>query len=74
MRRERWGRWPETDPDCRFSCRRTDGWLEIELGQFYNAEGDDICDVHIQLSETEQLNWKKGLIVDGIELRPSESY
>jgi hypothetical protein len=50
---------------------RADGWMEIELGEHYIAEGDD-DNVQCGLFETESLNWKGGLIVEGIELRPKE--
>ncbi|THG23912.1 putative F-box protein PP2-B12 [Camellia sinensis] len=49
--------------------RRKDGWMEIELGEFFN-ERDNDREVEIKLMETEHLNWKSGLIVEGIELRP----
>ncbi|KAK6138887.1 hypothetical protein DH2020_027368 [Rehmannia glutinosa] len=42
----------------RVPLSRTDGWLEIELGEFFIAEGDEY-DVQIQLCETQHLNWKK---------------
>ncbi|KAL3506352.1 hypothetical protein ACH5RR_031734 [Cinchona calisaya] len=49
---------------------RNDGWLEVFLGEFFNDEGEG--EIEMQLSETEILNWKRGLIVEGIELRPKE--
>ncbi|KAL3648793.1 hypothetical protein CASFOL_005196 [Castilleja foliolosa] len=52
---------------------RADGWLEIKLGEFVVEEGDE-GDVVIQLCETEHLNRKKGLIVEGIEVRQKRSY
>ncbi|KAI3469739.1 hypothetical protein Pfo_026402 [Paulownia fortunei] len=73
MGRRRWVRMPVRNIDGRLPFTRTDGWLEIELGEFFIAEGDE-CDVQIQLFETEHLNWKKGLIVEGIELRPKEAF
>lgn len=57
----------------RLSSGRSDGWLEIKLGQFFIGEGDQ-CRVQIQVSETEWLNWKRGLIVQGMELRPKEAF
>ncbi|CAL9107157.1 unnamed protein product [Musa textilis] len=48
---------------------REDGWMEMELGDFYNEEGDD-GNVEVNLRETEGLNWKRGLIVQGLEFRP----
>ncbi|CAI9117835.1 OLC1v1019320C1 [Oldenlandia corymbosa var. corymbosa] len=49
---------------------RTDGWMELLLGEFFNDEGNG--DIEMKLSETSILNWKKGLVVEGIELRPKE--
>ncbi|XP_019181491.1 PREDICTED: F-box protein At2g02240-like [Ipomoea nil] len=48
---------------------RSDGWMEVELGSFYNDQGDD-GDVEARLIEIWDLNWKSGLIVEGIEFRP----
>lgn len=41
--------------------------MEIELGEFYNDEGDD-GEVEMRLREIS--DWKSGLIVEGIEVRP----
>ncbi|PIN17717.1 hypothetical protein CDL12_09627 [Handroanthus impetiginosus] len=49
--------------------RRSDGWMEIELGHFYNSRGDD-GDIEARLMENEILCGKCGLIVEGIEFRP----
>ncbi|XP_038977405.1 F-box protein PP2-B11-like [Phoenix dactylifera] len=48
---------------------RDDGWMEIELGEFYNDEGDD-GDVEMSLAEVNALHWKSGLIIQGLEVRP----
>ena len=48
---------------------REDGWMEVELGEFFNDGGEN-GEVRMRLMETEQLNWKSGLVVEGIELRP----
>ncbi|RWW80674.1 hypothetical protein BHE74_00010973 [Ensete ventricosum] len=45
---------------------REDGWLEVELGEFYIDEGDE-GDVEMRLRETEELQWKHGLILQGFE-------
>lgn len=46
---------------------RGDGWKEVKLGEFFNeCHGE----VEMRLSEIRVLNWKTGLIVQGIELRP----
>lgn len=55
--------------ECMFPCEREDGWLEIELGEFYNHGGDD-GEIVMTLKETMSGHWKSGLIVEGIELRP----
>ncbi|KAG6646678.1 hypothetical protein CIPAW_07G024800 [Carya illinoinensis] len=49
---------------------RKDGWMEIELGQFYNdhQQGDE--EVRMCLKEVKGEHLKGGLIVEGIELRP----
>jgi hypothetical protein len=46
---------------------RSDGWMELEMGQFYNKDGDD-GEVCIRLMET--TTYKRGLVVKGIEIRP----
>ncbi|XP_057459276.1 F-box protein PP2-B10-like [Actinidia eriantha] len=48
---------------------REDGWMEIELGEFFNDGGEN-GEVRMRLMETKRGNWKSGLIVEGIELRP----
>ncbi|GMY06559.1 F-box protein At2g02240-like [Fagus crenata] len=47
------------------SCQkqRKDGWLEIELGEFFNEEGED--ELQISLMEVSRIV-KGGLIVEGI--------
>ncbi|KAG6499042.1 F-box protein PP2-B11-like isoform X1 [Zingiber officinale] len=53
---------------------RDDGWMEIELGEFYNyrEEGED-GEVHIHLLEVKGGHWKNGLIIEGIQIRPKRS-
>ncbi|KAG9439194.1 hypothetical protein H6P81_019359 [Aristolochia fimbriata] len=47
---------------------RDDGWMEIELGRFFNdGEGGD---VEMSIMEIKGRNLKKGLIIEGIEIRP----
>lgn len=48
--------------------KRMDDWMEIELGEFFN--GRDSGEVEMRLMEVERGNWKKGIIIEGIELRP----
>ncbi|XP_019158665.1 PREDICTED: F-box protein VBF-like [Ipomoea nil] len=55
----------------RDSRRRSDGWMEVELGEFFNG-GEDGGDEEItmSLSEVKGCHVKGGLIVQGIEIRP----
>ena len=48
---------------------RDDGWMEIDLGDFYNDEGDK-GEVSIHLSQCEALHFKHGLLIEGLEFRP----
>ncbi|RCV33163.1 hypothetical protein SETIT_7G060500v2 [Setaria italica] len=50
---------------------RDDGWMEVELGEFYNRQ-EDTGILAISLIEHVQLHWKKGLICEGIEIRPKK--
>lgn len=56
------------DPMPQRARHRGDGWMEIEMGQFFNEQGN-YHDV-VECSITEVSNLKSGLIVEGIELRP----
>ncbi|CDY09382.1 BnaA02g26280D [Brassica napus] len=47
---------------------RDDGWMEAELGQFYN---DSCCDdISLSVGKTNTPDWKSGLIIQGFEFRP----
>ncbi|CAA2953722.1 Hypothetical predicted protein [Olea europaea subsp. europaea] len=48
---------------------RADKWMEVELGEFFVGQEQDL-DMEISLTETEGGNWKNGLIIQGIEIRP----
>ncbi|KAJ1412404.1 Phloem protein 2-like [Sesbania bispinosa] len=50
---------------------RSDGWLEIEMGEFFNS-GLENEEVHMSVLEIKGGNWKTGLILEGIEVRPKE--
>ncbi|KAM7474180.1 hypothetical protein LguiB_021423 [Lonicera macranthoides] len=47
---------------------REDGWMEIELGEFFSNERDK--EVKMRLMEVKGLQLKGGLIIEGIEVRP----
>ncbi|XP_024460479.1 putative F-box protein PP2-B12 isoform X2 [Populus trichocarpa] len=49
---------------------RGDGWLEIELGEFFTKEGKD-GELGIRVFDG-TTHWKRGLIVEGIEIRPKQ--
>ncbi|GAB4834134.1 hypothetical protein Ancab_032397 [Ancistrocladus abbreviatus] len=54
---------------------RADGWMEIEIGQYFNhGDGDANGNRMIEMSlrQIEVRDCKSGLIVQGIELRPSD--
>ncbi|XP_062225402.1 F-box protein PP2-B10-like [Phragmites australis] len=59
----------EEESTVSYPRERGDGWMEVELGEFYNHYGDTGM-VAIRLTETVQLHWKKGLILEGVEIRP----
>ncbi|KAF5469348.1 hypothetical protein F2P56_013429 [Juglans regia] len=59
--------------DGRLPIKREDMWMEIEIGEFFNgSQVDDHGAVEMCLKEVQVLNWKSGLVVHGIELRPKE--
>ncbi|XP_059277966.1 F-box protein PP2-B10-like isoform X2 [Lycium ferocissimum] len=60
----------KTDPLYeKYAKKRGNGWMEVQLGEFYNKEGDDE-EVEARCMEIERLHDKSGLIVEGIEFRP----
>ncbi|KAL8189316.1 hypothetical protein R6Q57_028882 [Mikania cordata] len=56
----------------RVGCEREDGWLEIELGDFYN---EGMCDKEVKMSlrEVNGVQLKGGLVVGALEIRPLKS-
>ncbi|KAI3915626.1 hypothetical protein MKX01_015451 [Papaver californicum] len=55
-----------------FPQERNDGWMEIEMGHFYNdgEEDSEGSEVQMSLREIKGGHWKSGLIIQGIEIRP----
>ena len=47
------------------------GWMKIEMGEFLNEGGDDGT-VEFSLREVNTFYGERGLIIDGIELRPKD--
>ncbi|CAN6245664.1 unnamed protein product [Urochloa humidicola] len=60
----------EIPPNVLIPRERADGWLELEMGEFQNGEGEG-GEVSIKLLET-SATMKSGLIVQGIEIRPKK--
>lgn len=58
----------ETVRRVKISRARVDGWMEIELGEFFVSEEDG--EVEMGLVEVKGRNLKKGMIIEGIEIRP----
>ncbi|KAM0829739.1 hypothetical protein ACQ4PT_066687 [Festuca glaucescens] len=54
--------------DVQFPRKKTDGWMEVELGEFHNEEGDG----EISISLVQSAHGKCGLIVWGVELRSKQ--
>ncbi|KAJ0014868.1 hypothetical protein Pint_21417 [Pistacia integerrima] len=50
---------------------RGDRWLEVELSDFYNPGVEDGV-LEMRILETKRLHWKRGLVVQGIEIRPKQ--
>ncbi|KAI3448626.1 hypothetical protein Pfo_005291 [Paulownia fortunei] len=50
--------------------KRSDRWMEAELGEFFVKGGQD-ADLEVNLMQVTS-NWKSGLIIQGIEIRPKE--
>ncbi|GAY32978.1 hypothetical protein CUMW_274430 [Citrus unshiu] len=50
-------------------CEKEDGWVEIELGKFFNGVRDD-DEVKMSLKEVKGYQLKGGIIVEGMEVRP----
>lgn len=58
------------EDDERIPCEREDGWVEIELGEFFNGENCKDEVVKMSLKEVKGYQLKGGIIVEGIEVRP----
>nr|GME07028.1 putative late blight resistance protein homolog R1B-17 [Ipomoea batatas] len=55
--------------DCsQFPDSRSDGWMEIKLGDFYVSSGNE-GEVQLRLWHTSNQRWKSGFVVRGVEIR-----
>ncbi|KAL2325288.1 hypothetical protein Fmac_024346 [Flemingia macrophylla] len=50
---------------------RSDGWLEIEMGEFFNS-GLEEDELQMKVMETGSNMWKHGFFLQGIEVRPKQ--
>ena len=55
--------------DLQYPKERGDGWLEVELGDFF-TDGEDGKEVEMGVYEIKSGDWKGGLFLQGIEIRP----
>ncbi|GKV46110.1 hypothetical protein SLEP1_g53120 [Rubroshorea leprosula] len=55
--------------DYRYPVERGDGWLELELGEYFNERGED-GQLEIRIFHFDG-SWKRGVIIEGIEIRPN---
>lgn len=61
------------DENEQIPCEKEQGWVEIELGKFFNGvcgDDDDVHEVKMSLKEVKGYQLKGGIIVEGIEVRP----
>ncbi|GFZ05921.1 F-box family protein [Actinidia rufa] len=61
----------ETESEQQYPKVRGDGWMEIELGECFNKGGED-SEMEMSLMEVNGGDWKSGIVVQGIEIRPKE--
>ncbi|XP_027367511.1 F-box protein PP2-B15-like [Abrus precatorius] len=57
----------EKDEGIGIASKRDDGWMEIEVGEFFNGEAEE--EVKMSVMEV-SYHLKAGLIVEGFEVRP----
>lgn len=62
---------PADDHQGPFPIRREDGWFESELGEFL-YDDDNEGELFMTVMETRRGNWKRGLVFQGIEIRPKK--
>ncbi|KAL8553780.1 hypothetical protein ACS0TY_002170 [Phlomoides rotata] len=59
------------DQNRGYPKQRNDGWMEVELGEWFVNGGED-GDFEVGLVQNNS-DWKSGLVIQGIEIRPKES-
>ncbi|KAF7131510.1 hypothetical protein RHSIM_Rhsim09G0130600 [Rhododendron simsii] len=67
----RWRQRTTSVCDRKYPKVRGDGWVEIEMGEYFNkGGGGEDEELEMSVMEVERGDWKSGLIVQGIEIRP----
>ncbi|KAF8038852.1 hypothetical protein BT93_B1414 [Corymbia citriodora subsp. variegata] len=58
--------------EAKVPVEREDGWMEVELGEFFNGGGSGENDevVKVSFKEVKGYQLKGGLVIQGIEVRP----
>ncbi|KAL3631655.1 hypothetical protein CASFOL_024639 [Castilleja foliolosa] len=56
------------ETNTEYPKQRSDRWMEVKLGEYFVKE--DGGDLEVCLMEVNGGNWKSGLIIQGIEIRP----
>ncbi|CAL9248920.1 unnamed protein product [Arabidopsis halleri] len=51
---------------------REDGWMEVELGEFFNEGGWDSDEIEMTTVERKYAQQNRGLVILGIEIRPTK--
>ncbi|CAM8912771.1 unnamed protein product [Rhodiola kirilowii] len=62
---DQWG----SEKADQYPKERPDGWMEVELGEYFINEIETFGEIEMSFKETSD-SWKNGLIVQGIEVRP----
>ncbi|KAI4310906.1 hypothetical protein MLD38_035850 [Melastoma candidum] len=63
---------PGEDDDGKRPKERKDGWMEVELGEVFIGGGGCEGEVEMRVMEVKCGDWKGGIIVQGIEIRPKD--
>lgn len=50
--------------------QREDGWMEVEMGDFFNENDDDL--VEFRIGETNCGYTKSDIVIEGVEFRPKK--
>ena len=53
----------------KYPKERVDGWLETDLGEFFNESGEDHGELEMSILEVKDGDWKGGLILQGTEIK-----